>query len=353
MRAGRGAAVAVAAGLVLLVAPAADGRRVVEPAAAAVRPAAPVPQAPACPGQEAPPGPPAVEETVAVPPLPWPAEPVGGPELGGCGDVGPAGVPAQAVELGGAAAFVVADLDSGAVLAARAPHARHRPASTMKVLLALLVARSLDPDTVVDGSAEDLRVDGSKAGIGPGGRYTVRQLVAALLLNSGNDAAQALARAMGGIPSTVASMNAAAARAGALDTRAATPSGLDGPGTAMSAYDLAALFRDALREPLVAATIGLRQVPFPGYGDKPGFTLSTTERLLVRYPGALGSKSGFTDAARHTLVGYAERGGRRLVVALMRGEQRPVQMWQQAATLLDWGFARPAADPGIGRLVDG
>ena len=113
------------------------------------------------------------------------------------------------------------------------------------------------------------------------------------------------------------------------------------------------LFRDALREPLVAATIGLRQVPFPGYGDKPGFTLSTTERLLLRYPGALGSKSGFTDAARHTLVGFAERGGRRLVVTLMRGEQRPVQMWQQAAALLDWGFAQPAGGPGIGRLVDG
>ncbi len=283
-----------------------------------------------------------------MPALPWPAEPVGGPGLAGCGDLGPAGVPAV-----DAAAFVVADLDTGTVLAARAPHARHRPASTMKILLVLLVARSLDPEAVVDGSADDLRVDGSKAGIGPGGRYTVRQLVAALLLNSGNDAAQALARAMNGIPSTVASMNDTAARAGALDTRAATPSGLDGPGTAMSAYDLAALFRDALREPLVAATIGLRQVPFPGYGDKPGFTLSTTERLLLRYPGALGSKSGFTDAARHTLVGFAERGGRRLVVTLMRGEQRPVQMWQQAAALLDWGFAQPAGGPGIGRLVDG
>ncbi|MGI5125776.1 D-alanyl-D-alanine carboxypeptidase family protein [Pseudonocardia sp. CA-107938] len=345
MRTGRAAVGAAVGALVLLCA---DARAVRLDAAAPTAPPPAVVAAttPTCPGQESPPGPPAVEETVAVAPLPWPAEPVGGPGLGGCGDLGPPGVPPV-----GAAAYVVADLDDGTVLAARAPHARHRPASTLKMLLALLAARALGPDDVVEGTADELRVDGSKAGIGPGGRYTVRQLMAGLLLNSGNDAAQVLARAMGGTEATVAAMCDVAAELGAHDTRAATPSGLDGPGMAMSAYDLALLFRDALREPLVAETIGLRAVPFPGYGDHPGFTLSTTERLLLRYPGALGSKSGFTDAARHTLVGFAEHGGRRLVVALMRGEQRPVAMWQQAAALLDWGFAQPPG-PGIGRLVD-
>lgn len=343
----RWGAVAAVAGLVLLVA---DARAVrVDPAAppaAAVADASPAAVPATCPGQDVPPGPPAKEETEVVAALPWPAEPVGGPGLGGCGDLGPAGVPAV-----GAAAYVLAELDSGTVLAARAPHARHRPASTLKVLLALVAARTLDPDDVVEGTAEELRIDGSKAGIGPGGHYTVRQLMAGLLLNSGNDAAQVLARAMGGTTVTLAAMAGTAARLGARDTRPATPSGLDGPGMAMSAYDLAVLFRDALREPLFAETIGLRTMPFPGYGDHPGFALSTTERLLLRYPGALGSKSGFTDAARHTLVGFAERGGRRLVVTLMRGEQHPVAMWQQAAALLDWGFAQPPR-PGIGRLVD-
>ena len=83
-------------------------------------------------------------------------------------------------------------------------------------------------------------------------------------------------------------------------------------------------------------------MPFPGYGDLPGFQLSNSNKLLQNYPGAVGGKAGFTDAARHTLVGAAERDGRRLVVALMRGEQEPVPMWRQAATLLDWGFAQPA-----------
>ncbi len=300
-----------------------------------------------CPGQEAPPAPAAAEEVDAPAPLPVPAEPVGG--LGTCGDevAGGGAVPAEVT----AAAFVVADLDTGAVLAARAPHARHRPASTIKVLTALVALRALDPDLVVDGTADDLRIDGSRAGIGPGGRYTVRELLAGLLLNSGNDTAAALSRALGGDEVTVAAMTVTAARLGALDTRPVTPSGLDGPGAATSAYDLALLFRAALRVPLFAQTLALREIPFPGYEGMPGFTLSNASRFLGRYPGALGGKTGFTEAARHTFVGAAERDGRRLVVAVMRGEQSPVPMTAQVAALLDLGFALPATP--VGELVDG
>lgn len=302
-----------------------------------------------CDGQQVPPPPPAVTETSAPAPdpLPWPPQPVGGPDLGACGDLGPEGAAAV-----GAAAWVLADLDSGAVLAGRAPHARHRPASALKVLTALVVLRRLNPDATVEATADDLRIEGSRAGIGPGGRYPVRQLLAGLLLNSGNDTAQALARALGGNAATVAAMTTLARDLGALDTRPATPSGLDGPGLASSAYDLALLFRVAMREPLFAATIATHSVAFPGYGGLPGFELSNSNQLLARYPGAMGGKAGFTDAARHTLVGAAERGGRRLVVALVRGEQTPVPMWQQAGALLDWGFAQPTGARPVGVLVE-
>ncbi len=302
-----------------------------------------------CAGQQVPPPPAAVTEvgTSPVAPLAWPAEPVGGPALAACGDLGPAGVPTV-----GTAAFVIADLDTGAVLAARAPHARHLPASTLKILTAIVALHGLDPDTVVDGSAEDLRIEGSKAGIGPGGRYTVRQLLQGLLLNSGNDTAEALARALGGDATTVAAMTSTARELGALDTRPATPSGLDGPGMASSAYDLALLFRVAMRDPLFAATTATRSVQFPGYAEHPGFALSNNDRLLANYPGTLGAKAGFTDAARHTLVGAAERNGRRLVVALVRGEQRPIPMWKQAGALLDWGFVQPVDAAPVGVLVD-
>lgn len=304
----------------------------------------------ACAAAQAPPPPAAREEQVAVAPLAWPAEPVGGPRLTACDDDLPPGfAPPSQID---AAAWVLADLDTGAVLAARAPHARHRPASTLKVLTALVALDRLGPDTVVDGTAEDANMDGSRAGIGPGGRYTVRQLLAGLLLNSGNDTANALARTLGGPVATTEAMNATAARYGALDTRAATPSGLDGPGMASSAYDLAVLFRVAMREPLFAELVATRSVPFPGYGTQPGFTLSNVNNLLLHYPGALGGKTGFTDAARHTFVGAAAHDGRRLVVALVRGEQTPVPMWRQAATLLDAGFALPRDTPPVGMLVD-
>lgn len=311
---------------------------------------APAAGGPGCAGQQVPP-PPAAREETGVPapsPVPWPAEPVGGAALGACGDVGAPAPPTVT-----AASYVVADLDTGAVLAARAPHERQRPASTLKLLTSLVALRKLDPDQVVDGTAGDLRIDGSKVGIGPGGRYTVRELLQGLLLNSGNDAAEALARAMGGDAATVLAMGDAAHELGALDTRPATPSGLDGPGMATSAYDLALVFRAVMKQPLFAATTATRQVPFPGYGDHTGFVVSNTNQFLPRYPGAIAGKAGFTDAARHTLVVAAQRNGRRLLVVLVRGEQRPVPMWQQAAALMDEGFALPAGTAPIGTLVDG
>jgi serine-type D-Ala-D-Ala carboxypeptidase (penicillin-binding protein 5/6) len=309
--------------------------------------------APGCPNAQVPPPPAAAEEAraAAPAPLPWAVPPVGGAAMGACGDVAAPGTPPVPAEVT-AAGFVLADLDTGAVLAARAPHARQRPASTLKVLTALVAIDRLDPDATVAGVQEDLSVDGSRAGIGPGGTYTVRQLLAGLLLNSGNDTAEALARAMGGDAATVAAMTETARRLGAFDTRPATPSGLDGPGMASSAYDLALLFRDALREPLFAETIATRSVPFPGYDGRPGFVLSNVNPLLGRYPGTLGSKTGFTDAARHTIVGAAERDGRRLVVAVVRAENAPVVNWRQAAALLDYGFALPATTPSVGTLVD-
>jgi D-alanyl-D-alanine carboxypeptidase (penicillin-binding protein 5/6) len=79
--------------------------------------------------------------------------------------------------------------------------------------------------------------------------------------------------------------------------------------------------------------------------------LSNDNKLLRNYPGALGGKTGFTDDARHTQVDAAQRGGRRLIVILMRGEQRPVPMWEQAARLLNYGFALTPGRP-VGRLVD-
>jgi D-alanyl-D-alanine carboxypeptidase (penicillin-binding protein 5/6) len=289
--------------------------------------------------------------TPAPPPMSMPSFPVGGPRMGECGLVLPAGAPDPPAGIN-AMSWLIADANSGEVLAAKDPHARNRPASTLKLLTALLAVDHLPADQVVVGTQADANQDGSRVGIGPGGHYTVRQLLTGLLLVSGNDAAHALADQLGGVAATVRQMNELAARLGALDTRAATPSGLDGPGMSASAYDLALAFRQVLSRPLLVQLLGTRQADFPGFGDHPGFVVSNDNKLLRSYPGALGGKTGFTDDARHTQLDAAQRGGRRLMVVLMRGEQRPVSMSEQAARLLDYGFALPPGHP-VGKLVDG
>jgi len=270
--------------------------------------------------------------------------------MGECGLVLPGGAPAPPAGIT-AMSWLIADADSGDVLAARDPHARNRPASTLKLFTALLAADQLPTNRVVVGTQADADQDGSRVGIGPGGHYTVRQLLTGLFLVSGNDAAHALAGQLGGVTATVEQMNALATRLGALDTRAATPSGLDGPGMSASAYDLALAFRQVLSRPLLVELMGTKQANFPGYGNRPGFVVSNDNKLLSSYPGALGGKTGFTDDARHTQLDAAQRGGRRLIVVLMRGEQRPVSMSEQAARLLNYGFALPPGRP-VGRLVN-
>ena len=171
-------------------------------------------------------------------------------------------------------------------------------------------------------------------GLKPGQAYTTRQLLDAILMVSGNDAANMLADMLGGKPVALAAMNRKAAAVGARNTTASSPSGLDGPGweSMTTAHDLAVIFRAALRYPLIAQIMRSPSAPFPGK------TLTNQNELLTRYPGDLGGKTGFTNRARKTYVGAAQRGNRRLVVVQMYGTG---DLYGQAISLLDWGFSQP------------
>ena len=251
-----------------------------------------------------------------------------------------------------ASAWLVADAGSGDVLAARDPHGRYYPASTLKALTLLTLAPRLDPALVVPGTAEDENIEGSRVGLVAGGQYPVSLLFQALVLQSGNDAANALARAAGGVEATVAAMNETAAGLGAYDTVAGTPSGLDVAGQSSSPYDLALIFRAVVEDPRTAAILTAPTAAMPPVaGRSPGYQIQNQNPLLATYPGNLGGKTGFTDAARHTFVTAAERNGRRLVVSVMDTENVPLRAADQAALLLDWGFAVPAGTDGVGRLV--
>jgi D-alanyl-D-alanine carboxypeptidase (penicillin-binding protein 5/6) len=248
--------------------------------------------------------------------------------------------------------WLVADAGTGAVLAARDPHGRFYPASTLKTLTLLTLAPLLDPATVVEGTTDDENIEGSRVGLVQGGRYPVSLLFQALILQSGNDAANALARAAGGVPVTVAAMNETAEDIGAYDTVAGTPSGLDVAGQSSSPYDLALIFRALLADPATAAVLTTPTADIPGVeGRSPGYQIQN-QNPLAGTPGNLGGKTGFTDAARHTFVTAAERDGRRLVVSVMDTENVPLRAADQAALLLEWGFAVPAGVDGVGTLVD-
>ncbi|MEH6820985.1 MAG: D-alanyl-D-alanine carboxypeptidase family protein [Dietzia psychralcaliphila] len=334
-----------------------------------------------CPYRTAPPAPvdesevPLPGQTSPAPP-PVPGTPAGGDALAGCDVVAPDGfeVPRDVT----ASAWMISDLDTGEVVAARDPHGRYRPASLIKTLLATVVLDTLEADRVIEVTDEDLRgAEGSLVGIGPGGEYTVDRLLRGLLMSSGNDAAVVLARRMGGIEETLEAMNAHAAGLGALSTHAATVNGLDGPGMMSSAYDMSLIFRDAMTRPEFASIVGTEMSGFPGYpaGEgadapdpasapahtgptaradgtpvNPGFVLANDNQLLYNYPGAIGGKTGFTDDARHTFIGAAERDGRRLAVVLLDGTRVPTSPWDQAGQLLDAGFD---TDDSVGRLVTG
>ena len=126
---------------------------------------------------------------------------------------------------GPAPAWIVADMDTGQVLAERAMNVPHPPASTIKTLLVLTALDEVtNLNAAVVGTEADTHVECSCAGIKPGHTYTARQLLEAILLMSGNDAANALADMIGGYDTAVAKMNAKAAAIGAARTHATTPS---------------------------------------------------------------------------------------------------------------------------------
>ncbi|MGI8693321.1 MAG: D-alanyl-D-alanine carboxypeptidase family protein [Geodermatophilaceae bacterium] len=248
--------------------------------------------------------------------------------------------------------WLIADLDTGAVLVAMDPHGRYYPASTLKTLTLLSLHGELDPATVVTGSAEDANAEGTKVGLVEGGRYPVPLLFQALMMASGNDAAWALTRAAGGPEPTLELMNETASQLQAYDTLAGTPSGLDVAGQSSSPYDLALFMRQIVDDPELLAVMRTPTAAMPAAPPSyAAYQIQNQNQMLASYPGMLAGKNGFTDAARYTFVGAAEQDGRRLVVSMMLGEQAPIPMVEQAARLLDWGFALPAGTPAVGELV--
>jgi len=272
---------------------------------------------------------------------------VGGGQLGEPGvvvDTAP-GVPALPPIT--ATSFVIADADSGEVLAAHNAHQRLAPASTLKTLTAVTLLPRLKPDFPTMAQSDAPNTDGTKAGIVAGTVYKVNDLFTAMLMMSANDAAVALADANGGLAPTLAQMNAEAATLHADDTVAKTPNGLDAAGQSSSAYDLALIFRAGLAMPQFVHYLSLPRAAFPAPNGQ-SFQIQTHDHLLSSYAGMVGGKNGYTVAAQASYVGAATRNGHTIIVAVMRDQPN---FWNEVKTLLDWGFAADDHVRPVGELA--
>ena len=239
---------------------------------------------------------------------------------------------------GPAPIWLVADMGSGRILGARDAYGPHAPASTIKPLLAMVVMDQVSPDATMRATAANTDVECTCVGLVPGAVYTARQLLDALLMVSGNDAATALADMVGGYQTAIQKMNANAAQIGAVATRAGSPSGLDGPGweTTTTAHDLGMIYRTALSYPLFGQIIHQSSAQFPNGSG--GFkTIASHDHLLPSYPGFIGGKTGYTNLAQETYVAMAQRDGKRLIAVMMYGKD---DLWDQGRALLDWGFSQ-------------
>jgi len=247
-----------------------------------------------------------------------------------------------------ASAWVIADAGTGQVLAAKDPHGRYRPASTLKVLTAISLIPVLNPNAMVVASKQATTVSPNIVGLLAGHAYKVSALFTALLTISANDAAMALAQATGSLSQGMADINAEARHLQADDTVAVTPNGLDAPGQHTSAYDLALFARQGLRIPAFLrydqTTGGLFRI-----SQKKSVGLWNQNTLLATYPGAIGGKIGWTSAAGATYVGMARRHGVTLIVTLLHCPA--LTEINAGKSLLNWGFAVDGKVRPVGTLV--
>lgn len=233
-------------------------------------------------------------------------------------------------------AAAVVEAPCGATLYGLNETLRLAPASLVKMMTAIVALEHAQPDEIVkietDAAALSLAADATAMGLRPGDRLPLIDLFYGLLLRSGHDAALVIAdHVAGGEAAFVSLMNEKAAALGLRDTNFANVSGLDHPDQWVSSLDAALIGAELLKEPLLAEAVAAGEY-------QPAWTRGPMENLnllLGNYPGAIGVKTGFTDAAGHTIVAAADRNGRRLIASVLHSED----LYVDVAALLDWAFA--------------
>jgi D-alanyl-D-alanine carboxypeptidase (penicillin-binding protein 5/6) len=267
---------------------------------------------------------------------------LGGPDLLRKTPV-PFAVPAPPI---GARSAIVMDAATGQVFLDHEGHERRAPASTTKIMTAMLAYRLVPPeaeDNVVVSQTDGFAMTGSSImGLSVNQPVSLRDLLAGLMLPSGNDAAIELARNLAPTEADfVDAMNDTADDLHLNDTHFTNPHGLDDPQHYSTAYDLAELTRHAMMEQRFAELVARQSYHL---GPSLDYDVQNGNSLLALYPGSTGVKIGWTEDAGWTFVASAERDGRSIIVSLMDTPDRDAD----AAALLDWAFALPPVEERTG-----
>jgi serine-type D-Ala-D-Ala carboxypeptidase (penicillin-binding protein 5/6) len=247
-----------------------------------------------------------------------------------------------------ASAYVIADAKTGQVLAARDAHGLFPPASTLKMLTAITLIPRLNANATVLASQQAADTEEYDVGLIAGHRYKVSDLFDALLLISANDAAVALTQATGSLAKGMAMINAEAHHLQAYDVVAKQPNGLPAAGQVTSAYDQALIARQALAMPAFMKYDSTRSAEFP-ISPQRSVPLVNQNTLLTEYPGGIGGKIGWTEAAEATYIGMARRNGTTLIVTVLHCTS--LQEITSGEKLLNWGFAMDGKVRPVGELV--
>ena len=231
---------------------------------------------------------------------------------------------------------VLMEAETGEVIFGQNQHARLPMASTTKIMTALVALESLPVDTEIRITAPSVGVEGSSIYLTEGETLTLEQLLYALLLESANDAATSIAMAVSGsVESFAEKMNRRAADLGLTDTRFVNPHGLDAEGHYTTAYELALITREALRNPVFREICSTRRKTIPLRGEEGVRLLLNHNRLLSTYEGCIGGKTGYTKKTGRCLVSAAERDGVTLIAVTLSAPDD----WRDHAAMLDYGFA--------------
>ena len=235
-----------------------------------------------------------------------------------------------------AAAVVVMEQSSGRVLHSSNMNAELYPASTTKIMTALLTLENMELDDKITLPQNYVNVGETSLGLKPGARQTVEELLMAMMLRSANDAAQALAIGVAGSVEAFADMmNAKAAELGMKHSHFVNPHGLHNSKHYSSAYDLAIVARAALEHEEFRRIINTDSFTVKKVNGEEDFRVGNRNGLLPRYQYADGVKTGYTRQAGNCFVSSATKDGMQLIAVVLNSSD----IYAEAEALLEWGFA--------------